>query len=177
MCPFCGEPPGDGVFCIACGRNLAAVERLPTRAEWATRESAPVDGAAAPPHDERAAQAVAAFLAAMRAAGCPGTTRTPMPEAKPGLLRRTPQAEGWVVRPVVWDDPEWPRRHEPGLFLTTEGTFHRLDSEVRGWGQRNFPVFHDTAGAEPVPTPADERLIEDLTALLAEHGVEARLAG
>ena len=34
VCPFCGEPPGTGVFCAACGRNLAAVERLPTRAEW-----------------------------------------------------------------------------------------------------------------------------------------------
>jgi len=34
VCPFCGEPPGRGVFCEACGRNLAAVERLPTRAEW-----------------------------------------------------------------------------------------------------------------------------------------------
>jgi hypothetical protein len=165
------------MFCAACGRNLAAVERLPTRAEWAARESAPVDGAPAPAGDERVATAVAAFLEAMRAAGCPGTTHIPVPEAKAGLLRRTPQAEGWVVRPVTWDDPEWPRRSEPGLLLTTDGTFHRLDGEVRGWGQRDFPVFHDTAGAEPVPVPADERLIEDLTALLAEHGVDARLAG
>ena len=34
VCPFCGEPPGTGVFCAACGRNLATVEQLPTRAEW-----------------------------------------------------------------------------------------------------------------------------------------------
>ena len=173
VCPFCGEPPGEGVFCVACGRNLMAVERLPTRAEWAARESAPADGAPAHPDGERIAEAAAAFLEAMRAAGCPGTTRTPMPGAKAGVFRRTPEAEGWVVRPVVWDDPEMPRRHEPGLLLTTEGDFHRLDGQVRGWGQRNFPVFHDTVGAEPVPMPVDERLIEDLRALLAEHGVDA----
>jgi formylglycine-generating enzyme required for sulfatase activity len=35
VCPFCGNPPGAGVFCQACGRNLAAVERLPTAEEWA----------------------------------------------------------------------------------------------------------------------------------------------
>jgi hypothetical protein len=176
VCPFCGEPPGDGVFCVACGRNLAAVERLPTRAEWAAHVSAPADGGPARPHDERFAQAIAAFLEAMRAAGCPGTTRTPIPEAKRGLLRRTPEAEGWIVRRVLWDDPEMPRRYEPGLLLTTDGTFHRLDSEVRGWGQRSFPVFHDTVVAAPVPMPTDERLIEDLAALLAEHGVDARPA-
>ena len=34
VCPHCGEPPGEGVFCAACGRNLAAVDRLPTRGEW-----------------------------------------------------------------------------------------------------------------------------------------------
>ena len=34
VCPHCGEPPGDGVFCAACGRNLSAVDRLPTRGEW-----------------------------------------------------------------------------------------------------------------------------------------------
>jgi hypothetical protein len=34
VCPFCGEPPGVGVFCAACGRNLGAVDRLPRRSEW-----------------------------------------------------------------------------------------------------------------------------------------------
>ena len=34
VCPHCGEPPGEGVFCAACGCNLAAIDRLPTRAEW-----------------------------------------------------------------------------------------------------------------------------------------------
>src|SRR3954452_1342172 len=112
VCPFCGEPPGAGVFCAACGRNLAAVERLPTRAEWeegATR-SAPVDGA---PLAERCVEATGAFLAAMRAAGCPGTTRTPKQRA--ALLRRAGHAEGWIVRPVERDDESSPRRYEPGL--------------------------------------------------------------
>ena len=62
VCPFCGEPPGAGVFCAACGRNLAHVERLPTRAwEW--------EGAGDP------AAATAEFLAAMVAAGNPGAER------------------------------------------------------------------------------------------------------
>ena len=34
VCPFCGMRPGVGMFCEACGRNLQAVDRLPTRAEW-----------------------------------------------------------------------------------------------------------------------------------------------
>jgi uncharacterized Zn finger protein (UPF0148 family) len=70
VCPHCGEPPG-GVFCAACGRNLATVERLPTRAEW---EIAGVqdDRSLA----DRCAEATAAFLAAMHAAGDPGKTKT-----------------------------------------------------------------------------------------------------
>jgi hypothetical protein len=55
--------------------------------------------------------------------------------------------------------------------LDTEGAFHVLDSQIRGWGQRNFPVFHDTARAEPVAMPVEERLIAALDALRAEHGV------
>jgi hypothetical protein len=180
VCPFCGEPPGAAVFCAACGRNLAAVERLPTRAEWeagaepATRAEAtehasgPPDGALA----ERCAEATAAFLAAMRAAGSPGTGAWPMPDApKEGLFRRTPELRGWVVRPVVWDDEETPSHHEPGLVLDTDGAFHVLDSQIRGWGQRDFPVFHDTARAEPVATPVEGRLIAALDALRAVHGV------
>jgi hypothetical protein len=180
VCPFCGEPPGPGVFCAACGRNLAAVDRLPTREEWAAGAVlAPAEGAARSagaadrPLAERCAEATAAFLAAMRAAGDPGTTTLPMPEAKQGVFRRTPEARGWVVRPVVWDDRDAPKHHEPGLFLTTDGTFHRIDSQIRGWGQRSFPVFHDTVGADALDPPADERLIVGLEALLREHGVAA----
>jgi hypothetical protein len=158
VCPFCGEAPGPGVFCEACGRNLAAVERLPTREEWAGG----------------GADATAAFLAAMRAAGLPGTTKLQMPDGpRQGLFRRTPEAEGWVVRPVVWDDRDNPKHHEPGLFLTTDGTFHRIDSQIRGWGQRDFPQFHDTASAAVLDPPADERLIADLEALLRHHGAAA----
>src|SRR3954451_14235540 len=71
VCPFCGEPPGEGVFCAACGRNLASVDRLPTRAEWEVA-GAPDDR----PLAERCEEATAAFLAAMHAAGDPGTTKT-----------------------------------------------------------------------------------------------------
>ena len=33
VCPFCGNRPGVGVFCEACGRNLQA-SAVTTRAEW-----------------------------------------------------------------------------------------------------------------------------------------------
>jgi len=159
VCPFCGKPPGDGVFCAACGRNLAAVEQLPTRSEWG---------------GDRDGDPVAAFLSAMRAAGCPGTKTFPVPGAKAGFFSRTPQATAWVVRPVAWDDPDNPRRHEPGLVLTTDGAFHVLESEIRGWGQRNFPQFYETLETEPVAVVADDRLAAELGALLREHGVSGR---
>jgi hypothetical protein len=94
-----------------------------------------------------------------------------MPDApKEGFFRRTPELRGWIVRPVAWDDEEMPRRHEPGLVLDTDGAYHVLDGQVRGWGQRDFPVFHDTARAEPVAMPVEEGLIAALDALRAEHG-------
>jgi hypothetical protein len=184
VCPYCGEPPGAGVFCAACGRNLAAVERLPTREQWergatgvlsAAADPGPSDpGSSEPPATMPSvspSEATSAFLEAMRAAGNPGTARLPVPDApREGFLRRTPEAEGWVVRPVVWDDRDDPKRHEPGLLLTTGGTYHRIDSQIRGWGQRNFPVFHDTAAAETLDPPDDGRLPADLYAVLIEHG-------
>jgi hypothetical protein len=168
VCPFCGEPPGGGVFCAACGRNLAAVEQLPTRAEWQDSTPATDDR----PVAERCAEATAAFLAAMHAAGDPGTTATPL-TGKSGFFR-TPTVRGWVVRAVHRDpaaELEELREYEPGLVLTTDGSFHRLDSEVRGWGQRDFPVFYDSVDPEPIEPPAEERLIRELAAVLRDTGV------
>jgi hypothetical protein len=173
VCPFCGEPPGAGVFCAACGRNLGAVERLPTRAEWeagggdVAAPSVASDDASLP---ERCAAATAAFLAAMRAAGCPGTTRTPKQRA--ALLRRAGHAEGWVVRAVDRDDESSPRRYEPGLVLTTGGDWYRLDNVVRGYGTRDFPQYEHSVGAEPIEPPVDARLPAELAGLLGEHGLE-----
>ena len=49
-----------------------------------------------------------------------------------------------------------------------------LESEVRGWGQRDFPRFVDTPAAEPLATPpAEGRVIGELDAVLREHGVVA----
>jgi hypothetical protein len=181
VCPFCGEPPGAGVFCAACGRNLSAVERLPTRAEWEAGAGdtpadapAPAPAAAAPPAvdaplAERCAAATAAFLAAMRAAGCPGTTRTP--RQKTALFRRAGHAEGWVVRAVDRDDESSPRRYEPGLVLTTDGDWYQLDNVVRGYGTRDFPRYEHSVGAEPIEAPVDERLPDELAAVLREHEV------
>jgi hypothetical protein len=178
VCPFCGEPPGAGVFCAVCGRNLSAVERLPTRAEWdgggrtASPERAAVaggppaaDGALA----DRCAEATAAFLAAMRAAGCPGTTKTP--KEKTAVFRRGGHAEGWVVRAVDRDDESSPRRYEPGLVLTTDGDWYRLDNVVRGYGTRDFPRYEHSVGPDPVEPPVDERLPGELDAVLREHGL------
>jgi hypothetical protein len=175
VCPFCGEPPGAGVFCAACGRNLGAVERLPTRAEWESAEGASAPPAAPTPDDsrplpERCAAATAAFLEAMRAAGCPGTTRTPRKRA--AVFRRAGHVEGWVVRAVDRDDESSPRRYEPGLVLTTDGDWYRLDSQLRGYGTRDFPRYEHSVGAEPIEPPVDARLPGELAGVLREHGVE-----
>src|SRR3954452_13765803 len=97
VCPFCGQRPGAGTFCEACGRNLAAVERLPTRAEWDDLQPAGSGGSepgeASGPLGDRCAAATEAFLVAMHAAGDPGATDV-LPRG-PGLRRpRRPRA--WV---------------------------------------------------------------------------------
>ena len=163
VCPFCGEPPGDGVFCAACGRNLAGVERLPTRAEW---ERAGVRPPTRAPADDDAD--VAAFLAAMQAAGNPGTQTFPTP--KPSAFRRAGKVEGWVLRPVDREDFQEPKHYHPGLVLTVDGNFHRLDTELRGWGQREFPYYQPHLSLDPIPMPVDERLVGALAALRDKHG-------
>jgi hypothetical protein len=164
VCPHCGEPPGAGVFCESCGRNLAGIEQLPTRSEW--------EAAQAPPDVRTPAEATAAFLEAMRAAGSPGTSDFPL-AVKVGPFKRTPKATGWVVRPVDREDFERPKRYSPGLVLTVEGHFHQLDSELRGWGQRDFPVYHHTVAPDPIEPPEDGRLIGELAAVLRANGVSA----
>lgn len=162
VCPFCGRPPGAGVFCEACGRNLAAVERLPSAEEWeagGSRAEVAVDPAAA----------VAAFLAAMHDVGDPGATE--FAAGKPTLLGRTRRVRGWVVRAVDREDFEGPKRYEPGLVLTVDGAFHQLDSELRGWGQRDFPTFSHTASAEPIDAPLEPRLVSELDAVRTACGL------
>jgi hypothetical protein len=153
VCPFCGRPPGPGVFCESCGRNLANVERLPTADEQAAAEpaSASLDAA------------VRDFLEAMRAAGNPGTVD--VRRGKPRAFGRTPKVTGWIVVPVDREDIEQPRRYEPGLFLTVDGAFHRLDSDLRGWGQRDFPSYDPHVSPDPVEPPADERVFAALARL------------
>ena len=171
VCPFCGNPPGVGMFCEACGRNLGAVERLPTRAE---REGEGLGegragGAATRPLAERCAEATAAFLAAMRTAGNPGAVQTPM--SKRSAFRRAGSAHGWVLRPVDREDFEEPRRYEPGLVLTLEGRFHRLHSDLRGWGQRDFPHYHHAVEPDAIDMPVSEQLIGELATVLRTHGL------
>jgi hypothetical protein len=179
VCPFCGEPPGVGMFCDACGRNLASVEQLPTRAEWEASQPAPETSSAdIGSLAERCAEATAAFLAAMHAAGDPGVVKTPMSGGSG--FRRQRHAHGWVVRPVHREDEEDLANfthYDPGLVLTIEGQYHRLDSQVRGWGQRDFPRFYDSVDAEPIDAPAEERLIQELVAVLEANGVTSHMTG
>jgi hypothetical protein len=160
VCPHCGEPPGGGVFCEACGRNLAGVEQLPTREEWEAQHAAPTG------------DATAAFLEAMRAAGNPGAEALPI-AGKSSPFKRTPKVSGWIVRPVDREDFEEEKRYAPGLVLSVEGVFHVLDSELRGWGQRDFPVYHHTVQPDPVEAPADGRLALELDAVLRANGLSA----
>jgi hypothetical protein len=171
VCPFCGEPPGVGMFCEACGRNLSGIEQLPTRAEW---EAGPSGAADTDPRPlaERATDATAAFLTTMHAAGDPGTVKKPMSGGS-GFRRRR-EIDVWVVRPVHRENDEdidKLRHYDPGLVLTTEGRFHRLDSEVRGWGQRDFPTFYESIPPDPIDMPVEERLLGELAAILGAHGL------
>jgi hypothetical protein len=177
VCPFCGERPGVGTFCDACGRNLSALEQLPTRAEWES-ESAPsptaVEGAR--PLADRCAAATESFLAAMGAAGNPGATKAPLSGGSGLRLTRRPHA--WVLRPVQRENADpLHYEYEPGLVLTTEGRFHRLESEVRGWGQARFPRYVDTADRDPIQMPVEERLIEELATVLRDNDVVAGREG
>ena len=167
VCPFCGDRPGVGVFCEACGRNLQAVEQLPTRAEWEGERRASAAGMQ--PLAERCTDATAAFLAAMRAAGNPGAARTPM--SKRSAFRRAGSALGWVLRPVDREDFDKPRRYEPGLVLTVEGRFHRLHSQLRGWGTRDFPHYQHTIEPDAIEMPVTEQLIGELDGVLRTHGL------
>jgi hypothetical protein len=176
VCPFCGEPPGSGVFCESCGRNLAAVDQLPTRAEWEARQwaDAPAPARAGRPADgrplaERCAEASAAFLEAMHAAGDPGTEETTI---APVVLRRR-KLRGWVVRQADVDVESTPRRNEPGLVLAVDGQWFRLDTEVRGWGQRDFPRYEHSVGRDPIEMPVEEALIGELDAVLRDNDVAA----
>jgi hypothetical protein len=170
VCPFCGQPPGVGTFCDACGRNLSALERLPTRAEW---ELAP--SAAPGPRSlaDRCTAATESFLAAMHAAGDPGVAEAPL---RGGFgLRRSRRPRAWVLRPVDRENADpLHYEYEPGLLLTTEGRFHRLESEVRGWGQARFPRYVDTAKRDPIEMPVEERLIEELATVLRDNDVVAQ---
>jgi hypothetical protein len=169
VCPFCGEPPGPGVFCAACGRNLAAVQQLPTRRAWEHQRAAKPDpaGSSEPATSANAADAVAAFLTAMHAAGDPGAMK--VPRAEPGFLGRTQHARGWVVRAVERDEDAPPREYRPGLFVTVEGQVHRLDSATRGLGQRDAVRFVDRVGPELPEAADDERLAGELAAVLRAH--------
>jgi len=145
VCPFCGSLPGPGVFCAACGRNLGAVEQLPTRAQWDTTADPAPSSLSAPPAPD-GFDTVPRFLAEMHAAGDPGVAK--LPRAQPGFLGRTQHARGWIVRPVG-------EEREPGLFLTVDGALHRLESTTLGISNRG-QTFIDVVGAETEAPVADE---------------------
>ena len=164
VCPFCGEPPGQGVFCASCGRNLASVEQLPTREEWELA-SAPV------PPSEGAAVTLPAFLAAMHAAGDPGATK--VIRAEPGFLGRAQHAHGWVVRAIEREPDDPKADYEPGLFVSVEGQLHRLTSKARGVGMRDGHRYVDLVGPELTDPVHDPRLGGELAAVLRANGLDA----
>jgi hypothetical protein len=170
VCPFCGEPPGTGVFCAACGRNLADVQQLPTREAWEQASAASPEPPVSPA-TATAAVGVAGFVAAMHAAGDPGAARTPRSE--PGFLGRTQHAHGWVVRAVERDAAAPRGRYEPGLFVTVEGRLHSLMSASRGAGTRDGARYVDLVGPELAEPVHDARLAADLAAALRANGVGA----
>ena len=106
----------------------------------------------------------------MHAAGDPGQRRFEV--TRTSGWGRTHYVQGWLLRPVYREDEADIRQgqFEPGLVLTVEGVYRRLDSEVRGWGQRDFPQYHDTVAPEPIEMPVEGRLIGELAAARRENG-------
>jgi hypothetical protein len=148
VCPFCGEAPGEGVFCAACGRNLGEVEQLPTRAEW---ERGRENGGAPEPPEPGPGVGIEAFLAAMHAAGDPGVAK--LPRTEPGFLGRKQHVQGWIVR-------------DAGVFVTVDGRLHRLERSTQGINYIRGPAYIELVGRE-----ADEDVATHLAALLREHGL------
>jgi hypothetical protein len=146
------------MFCEGCGRSLAGVERLPTAAELTAEPTL---------HS-----AIREFLDAMRAAGNPATVEIQC--GKRRAFGRTPRLTGWIVVPVDREDFEAPRRYEPGLVLSVDGTWHRLDSELRGWGQRDFPHYEHRVSSDPVEPPATEELLAALARLREDYARSLR---
>ena len=165
VCPFCGEPPGPGVFCAACGRNLAAVEQLPTREEWEL-SSAPASEPV-----ESGTVALPDFLAAMHAAGNPGTTKVTRTE--PGFLGRAQYVHGWVVRAVDRDPDDPKAGYEQGLFVTVAGHLHRLTSKTRGIGMRDGVRYVDLVGPEITDPVDDGPRAGELADVLRANGLDA----
>jgi hypothetical protein len=97
---------------------------------------------------------LSAFLAAMHAAGDPGTEQ--IASEKPRFLGRTAKLTGWTVVPVDREDNVKPRRYVAGVFLTVDGSFHQLDNELRGHGTRDFPRYEQRVSPEPVEPAADQ---------------------
>ena len=157
------------MFCESCGRNLADVRQLPTRGEWERGRGAEPDpaGSSTP---ASAPAAIAAFLAAMHAAGDPGAAK--VPRAEPGFLGRTEHVRGWVVRAIGRDEDDPPNRYEPGVFVTVDGRLHRLDSATRGLGQRAAVRYIDMVGPEIVEPADPDRLAGELAAVLRANGLD-----
>jgi hypothetical protein len=168
VCPFCGEPPGRGVFCAACGRNLSGVEQLPTRRAW-ERECAGSARAAGMVWRPSAGDAVAAFVAAMHAAGDPGAVR--MRRAEPGFLGRAQHVRGWLVRPAARGDDDPRGRNVPGLFVSVDGQLHRVDSVTQGVSYRG-PVYVDVVGPEVTELVDSAQLAGELAAVLGANGLD-----
>ena len=51
------------------------------------------------------------------------------------------------------------------MLLSVDGTFHRLDNELRGWGQRDFPRYEHRVSPDPVEPPPDAELTAGLARL------------
>ena len=164
VCPHCGEPPGEGVFCAACGRNLAA-SRPAADARRSGRSPARADDR---PLSDRCAEATAAFLAAMHAAGDPGTKRTQMSGS--GWRRRHVDGLGASARSSATITFR-PSATSPASSSPSTGTFHVLDNEVRGYGTRDFPAYEHTVAPDPIEMPVEPRLIAELGTVLAANGL------
>ena len=126
VCPHCGEPPGEGVFCAACGRNLASVDRLPDAGGVGDRgrEGRSAAGRALrrgdrrlPRRDARGRRSRHEEHEDVRRLGLPPAPSSRGLGRPPGRSRRPPPAQALRVRPRAQRRGRLPPARQPGPRL------------------------------------------------------------
>jgi hypothetical protein len=141
------------MFCEACGRNLLAVERLPTRAEREREQRAGAAGMR--PLAERCADATAAFLAAARGRqpGCRPHAHVEAVAVSAGRLGARVGAAAGRPRGL-----RGAASLRAGAGVDGGGPLSPPPQRAPGLGPARLPYSHHTVEPDAIDMPLAERL-------------------